>query len=67
MTKIQIPHRDDANANLSFPLTIRLNLTQRRTADLMASVNGYSTTSEFVRDLLTNASAQMMLDQQQAA
>lgn len=61
MQKIQIPKRDNTGSTLDRPLTIRLTLNQRRTADLMASVNGFDTTSEFVRELLTNASSQMNL------
>ena len=61
MTRIQIPQRSTAEVVLDRPLTVRLTLQQRRTADLMASMSGYTNTSHFIRDLLANAAGQMEL------
>ena len=66
MQRITIPKRDNSQANLNYPITVRLTLKQRRTADLLAALQNYDTTSEFFRDLLANASREMMLNQQAA-
>lgn len=61
LTRIAIPKRSTDEVVLDRPLTVRLTLQQRRTADLMASMSGYTNTSHFIRDLLTNAAGQMEL------
>ena len=67
MQRITIPKRDNSQANLNYPITVRLTLQQRRIADLLAAQANYSTTSEFIRDLLSNASREMFMGDRQAA
>lgn len=66
MQKIAIPRKENAGSTLDRPLTVRLTLQQRRTADLLAAQANYQTTSEFIRDLIASASIQMTPERQVA-
>lgn len=56
---IEIPRRE-VNQTKNYPLSIRLTLADRRRIDLLASIQGYTDTSSFVRAVLTRVSDQAL-------